>query len=369
MTGRVAADADEHDNGALRSIWDSDDEDAPDPLRLIDPDISPVDSLSRTGQVDGDVWLEAEAALARPLADAVAAFARADERLRAWDPGHARAGVERLALSQAAALTWAEGAGLEVERLTLWGAARIGRMAMEDADMARAAWAARRLARRRWTLTSPAAVARFEGRTPRGDGGDRDDPGGPWRAFARARGDAWIAAAETWAAEIRSLRAAHSFTQACAAERAWARAGLSDMTAVVEPSVVAMKIAARAGKGGAPFAPLARRRTPGGERPVERLRAFYADLAAGGGEALIALERMQAWRARAEAGIAGLSGRTPRLLVGLLAARVAVSAQDAAGAGGVSVSAAQRNLGLLTERGLAREITGKGRFRLWSASI
>jgi predicted ArsR family transcriptional regulator len=72
----------------------------------------------------------------------------------------------------------------------------------------------------------------------------------------------------------------------------------------------------------------------------------------------------QIWKTTA---VADLSGRTPGLLVALLAARVAVSAQDAADAIGVSVSAAQRNLALLAERGLAREITGQGRFRMWTA--
>jgi hypothetical protein len=370
MTGRRAAGVDDEEDGlAPPSIWDAgDDEDALDPLRLIDPDVSPVDPISRRGAPGPDAWLEAEAALARPLAEAVEAFVRLDERLRARDPAHARAGVERLALGQAAVLLRAEGAPVEVERLSLWGASRIGRTAEEDEGMARAAWAARRLARGRWTLASPAAVARFEGRTPREDGRDRADRGPEWRAFARVRDEAWIAAAQSWAAEVRGLQAAHRFTQACAAERAWRFSGLSDATAVVEPAVAAMKIAARAGRGGAPFAPLARRRTPGGERSMERLRAFYADLASGCAEALIVLERMQAWRARAEDAIDDLSGRTPRLLVALLAARVAVSAQDAAEADGVSVSAAQRNLALLVARGLAREITGQGRFRMWTAA-
>jgi Fic family protein len=98
------------------------------------------------------------------------------------------------------------------------------------------------------------------------------------------------------------------------------------------------------------------------------LRAFYADVAAGCAEALAALERTQAWRARADGAVADLSGRTPRALVDLLGRRVAVSAQDAAAAAGVSVSAAQRNLVLLTERGLAREITGRGRFRMWTSA-
>jgi hypothetical protein len=371
MTGRGPSVVDDEEDGlASPSIWDAeDDEDALDPSRLIDPDVSPVDPIPRSGQSGPEAWLEAEAALSRPLAEAVEAFARLDERLRAWDPAHAHAGVERLALGQAAALLWAEGAAVEVERLSLWSAWRIGRTAEEDAGMARAAWAARRLARGRWTLASPGAVARFEGRTPRGDALDQDDPGAEWGAFARVRGEAWIAAAESWAAEVRGLRAAHRFTQGCVAEQAWRLSGLSDVTAVVEPAVAAMRIAGRAGRGGAPFAPLARRRTPGGERPVERLRGFYADLAAGCAEALIGLERMQAWRARAEDAIADLSGRTPRRLVALLAARVAASAQDAADAGGVSVSAAQRNLALLTERGVAREITGQGRFRMWAPKV
>jgi hypothetical protein len=141
------------------------------------------------------------------------------------------------------------------------------------------------------------------------------------------------------------------------------------VTVVVEPAVAAMRIAGRAGRGGAPFAPLARRRTPGGERLVERLHGFYADLAAGCAEALIALERMQAWRVRADDAIADLSGRTPRRLVALLAARFAVSAQDAAEAGGVSVSAAHRNLALFEARGIIREITGQGRFRMWAAAV
>lgn len=376
MSGRRFSVSDDEDDVAPQSIWDADEShDALDPLRLIDPDVSPVDPVPPSGRTRPDGWLEAEAALARPLAEAAQAFARLDERLRAWDPAHARAGVERLALVQAAALAWAEGAGVEVERLTLWGALRIGRGPEEDEGMARAAWAARRLARGRWTLASPAALARFEGRTPR-DAGDGERQGvfaasrpASWPAFERARGDAWSAAAEGWAAEVRSVRAAHRFTQACVAERAWRLSGLSAVTAVVEPAVAAMRIAGRAGRGGAPFAPLAHRRAPGGDQPVDRLRAFYVDVAAGCADALTTLERAQRWRARAGAAVAGLSGHTPRLLVALLASHVALSAQDAAQAGGVSVSAAQRNLAILADRGVAREITGQGRFRMWAASL
>ena len=289
-------------------------------------------------------------------------------QLRASNPAQARAGVARLALGQAAALLWAEGSAVSVERLALWDAARIGAVAEEDEGLARAAWAARRLAARRWSLASSQALARFEGRTPNHSrpGEGRGLAGLSWQPFARVHGAVWMAMAEDWALAVRRLRAAHPFTQAAFGERAWRLHGLSDATAVVEPGVVAMKLAARAGQGGVPFAPLARRRSPGGERPVEKLRGVYADITAGCRDALMVLERMQAWHARAEAGIADLSGRTPRRLVGLLAERVAVSAPDAAETCGVSVSAALRNLARLADRGLAREITGQGRFRMWT---
>lgn len=369
----AASDPDNDDEVSARSIWDGDDgdDDLFDPLRLVDEAVSPVEPLATAASDEIRLWLEAEAALARPLAEAVEAFTRVDERLRAWPDRQARAGVVRLALGQAAALLWSEGAAIGVERLALWDAARIGAVAEEDMGLARAAWAARRLSAHRWSLASPGALARFEGRTP-----DHSRPGEgmglaglSWQPFARVHGAVWTAMAGDWALAVRRLRAAHPFTQAAFAERAWRLHGLSDVTAMVEPGVVAMKLAARAGRGGLPFVPLARRRAPGADRPVEKLRGVYADIASGCRDALVILERMQAWRGRAEAGIADLSGRTPRLLVDLLAERVAVSAPDAAEACGVSVSAALRNLVRLADRGLAREITGQGRFRMWTALV
>ena len=51
MTGRDAGVLDDEDDGlAPQSIWDAqDDEDALDPLRPIDPDVSPVDPIPRSG--------------------------------------------------------------------------------------------------------------------------------------------------------------------------------------------------------------------------------------------------------------------------------------------------------------------------------
>ncbi|MBP9049205.1 MAG: hypothetical protein KBF85_13125 [Tabrizicola sp.] len=52
----------------------------------------------------------------------------------------------------------------------------------------------------------------------------------------------------------------------------------------------------------------------------------------------MALDRLAAWRAKAEAATADLQGRVPARLIAALAAR-----------------------------GLIREVTGQGRFRVWTA--
>lgn len=359
---------DAKDDDAPRSIWDETDDDGGDlldPLRLVEADEPPV-GPPRTPVEDSAAWRAAIPALALPLADAQAAFARVDERLRSWSPEHGKAGTQRLALAQAAALLWAEGAATTAEHLALDGAFRIGRTDQEAHETARAVWAARRLAATRWSLASPDAVMRFEGRIAPQEQADLA-PG--WGVFARHRGSAWAEAVEAWAAAVRALRDTPPLVQAAYAETLWRRVGLSEAGASVEPGVVAMKIAARSGRGGAPFVPLARRRTVATGDAADRLRAFLGDMVRGCDDALVVLERMQAWRAQAEAGIADLSGRTPRRLVALLAARIAVSAADAARAGDVSVSSALRNLTLLADRGLAREITGQGRYRLWTAAL
>jgi DNA-binding IclR family transcriptional regulator len=46
-----------------------------------------------------------------------------------------------------------------------------------------------------------------------------------------------------------------------------------------------------------------------------------------------------------------------------------VSAALAETATGASRAAVQRNLALLQQRGLIREVTGQGRYRLWTARL
>jgi Fic family protein len=84
--------------------------------------------------------------------------------------------------------------------------------------------------------------------------------------------------------------------------------------------------------------------------------------------ALMTLDRLAAWRQRAEAETADLWGRTPRALIAALSAHPMLAAPQAEAETLSSRAAVQRNLDLLASRGLIREVTGQGRFRVWAAT-
>ena len=67
--------------------------------------------------------------------------------------------------------------------------------------------------------------------------------------------------------------------------------------------------------------------------------------------------------------MAVLSGRTPPALRKALADWPLISAPMAEALSGSSRAAVQRNLAWMEERGLIREVTGQGRFRMWRIAI
>ena len=85
--------------------------------------------------------------------------------------------------------------------------------------------------------------------------------------------------------------------------------------------------------------------------------------------ALMTLERLSLWRARAEGETADLQGRTPTRLIAALAAHPMLGAAQAEAQTGASRAAEQRNLDMLEARGLVREVTGQGRFRVWAPRL
>ena len=85
--------------------------------------------------------------------------------------------------------------------------------------------------------------------------------------------------------------------------------------------------------------------------------------------ALASIDRVAAWEERAAVALADLQGRTPMQLVACLGRWPTVMAPLAEADTGASRAAVQRNLNLLLARGLIREVTGQGRYRVWAARV
>jgi predicted ArsR family transcriptional regulator len=77
------------------------------------------------------------------------------------------------------------------------------------------------------------------------------------------------------------------------------------------------------------------------------------------------LDDIEAWSVRAETEMISLSGKTPRALRAVLTEWPLVSAPMAEALTGASRAAVQRNLAWMEARGLIREVTGQGRYRMW----
>ena len=75
------------------------------------------------------------------------------------------------------------------------------------------------------------------------------------------------------------------------------------------------------------------------------------------------------WQVKTGETTAALSGLTPARLIACLARWTLVSAPLAEAETGTSRVAVQRNLDVLVARGLAREVTGQGRYRVWAAGV
>lgn len=333
--GASRADADPLEDRAPPSLYDAPDdapEDFADDGDPIGPDqvgsdrVGPDRADDRAAPAPG-CWRAAVAACPAALAEAAAGFARLDERLRIMAPPERTAARERLATLQASRLLWGVGAFVPPEAVTLDALDRRGR-ADENAP---AITAARRLAR---MLARPAPRAGADlGASAPDDAALRDAPPLVAAALAPRPGGA--------ASEIARLEAA----------------------------AVRLTLAARAGRGGAVFAPVPARRRAGGLAPHARLAAFLGDVADGARDALALLDDLAAWRARADAAAAGMKGGSPARMIALLACRPAVSAPDAAAALRLSDDAALRVLARLARDGLARELTGHSRFRVWAARL
>ena len=295
-------------------------------------------------------WRKAEAANAARLAHVAGRLGGLDDRLHRGPEGWRH----RLALMEAANLSWFVGDRIGPDRLALWISMRLSGVQDDTAALARVGWAMRRLA------GGPGPEVDLSAFLDRRDPENMADDSEP---FADRAGD-WLALM-TQAADL------HPITRACVGFYFWNLAGLGHQGDRLEAAVTAARIAVSEGpnsNGGAIFAPLALRGA-GGLRasglPDERLKRWLEGMEIACRTAMRHLDDIQAWSARAEIMMAALSGKTPSALRAVLTEWPLVSAPMAETLTGASRAAVQRNLAWMETRGLIREVTGQGRYRMW----
>jgi hypothetical protein len=293
-----------------------------------------------------DDWRKAEAGHAARLARVACRVGALDDRLKRGPEGWRH----RLALIEAADLSWFAGDRIGPDRLALWISMRISGPQDDTAALARVGWAVRRL------TGGPGPEVDLSAFLDRRDPEKMADEAG---SFAD-RADGWL----DLIAQAADL---HPITRACVGFHFWSLAGLGQQGDRIEAAVTAARIAASEGKG-AVFAPLAMGGAGGlraGGLPADRLARWLEGMETASLTAMRYLDDIEAWSARVEAEIATLSGRTPSALRAVLTEWPLVSAPMAKALTRASRAAVQRNLAWMEARGLIREMTGQGRYRMW----
>lgn len=293
-----------------------------------------------------DDWRKAEADNAARLARVAGRIGALDDRLKRGPEGWRH----RLALIEAADLSWFAGDRIARDRLALWIALRLSGVHDDTAALARVGWAVRRLTGGPGPEVDLAAFV------------DRRDPenlADVAESFADRAGG--------WLDLMAQAADLHPISRACMGFHLWSLAGLGQHGDRMEAAVTAARIAASEASG-AVFAPLAMGGAGGlhaAGRPADRLTRWLDGMEAACLSAMRHLDDVEAWAARAEAEMTPLSGRTPQALRAVLTEWPLVSAPMAERMTGASRAAVQRNLAWMEARHLIREVTGQGRYRMW----
>ena len=254
-----------------------------------------------------DDWRKAEAGNAARLARVAGRIGALDDRLRRGPKGWRH----RLALMEAADLSWFVGDRIGPDRLALWKSMRLSGVQDDTAALARVGWAVRRLTGGPGPEVDLSAFL------------DRRDPenlGVEAEPFADRAGG--------WLDLMAQAADLHPITRACMGFHLWSLAGLGQHGDRMEAAVTAARIVASEGKG-ALFAPLAMGGAGGlrsGGPPADRLSRWLDGMETACLTAMRHLDDIEAWSARAEAEMSPLSGRTPPALCAVLTEWPLVSA-------------------------------------------
>ena len=295
-----------------------------------------------------DDWRKAEAVNAARLARVAGRIGALDDRLRRGPKGWRH----RLALMEAADLSWFVGDRIGPDRLALWISMRLSGVQDDTAALARVGWAVRRLTGGPGPEVDLSAFL------------DRRDPeniAGEAETFADRAGG--------WLDLMAQAADLHPISRACMGFHIWSLAGLGQHGDRMEAAVTAARIATGEGRG-AIFAPLAMGGAGGlraGGTAADRLVRWLHGMETASRTAMRHLDDIEAWSARSETEMVTLSGKTPPALRAVLTEWPLVSAPMAEAITGASRAAVQRNMAWMQARGLIREVTGQGRFRMWCA--
>ena len=318
----------------------------PGPLEEEPDDLPPGPRAEPSDIAVIDDWAKAEAAQAARLAKVAGRLGALDDRLLRGPDGWRH----RLALIEAADLSWLAGDRVSSDRLALWISMRLSGAQDDPNALARVGWAVRRLMGGPGPMVDLAAFL------------DRRDPENIEDATERLE-----ERAGGWLEVMKSAVHLHPITRACMGFHLWGLAGLGQQGDQIEAAVTAARITASDGKG-ANFAPRAMGGA-GGLRasglPPERLARWLDGMETACLTAMRHLDDIETWSARTEAEMISLSGKTPPALRAVLTEWPLLSAPMAETLTGTSRAAVQRNLTWMEERGLVREVTGQGKFRMW----
>ena len=268
-----------------------------------------------------DEWRKAEAGHAARLTRVAGHLGALDDRLKRGPEGWRH----RLALIEAADLSWFAGDRIGPDRLALWISLRLSGVQDDTAALARVGWAVRRLA------GGPGPEVDLSALLDRRDPENLADEAEP---FAD-RADGWL----DLMAQAADL---HPISRACMGFHLWSLAGLGQHGDRMEAAVTAARIAASEGRG-AVFAPLAMGGAGGlraGGRPADRLTRWLGGMETASLSAMRHLDGIEAWAARAEVQMTPLSGRTPQALRAVLTEWPLISAPMAEALTGASRAAA-----------------------------
>ena len=322
----------------------------PAPIEDVPDDLPPGPRAEPCETAVLDDWRKAEAGQAARLARVAGRLGALDERLKRGPEGWRH----RLALIEAADLSWFAGDRIGPDRLALWISLRLSGVQDDTAALARVGWAVRRL------TGGPSPEVDLSAFLDRRDPESLDRYVEP---FAD-RADGWLDLMEQ-AADL------HPITRSCLGFHVWSLAGLGQHGDQMEAAVTAARIAASEGRG-AVFAPMAMGGAGGLSAvgpPADRLARWLDGIATACLTATRHLDDIEAWSMRAETEMALLSGKTPPTLRSVLTEWPLVSAPMAEALTGNSRAAVQRNLAWMEAHGLIREVTGQGRFRMWRPII